>query len=296
MKAAPQHLNEQVAQYLDLPLAKRIERIRSPRWIGYTRTKNILAKLEDLYSYPRSHRMPNLLIIGDTNNGKTMLVQQFHARHEPDDNLEGESAIVPVLYVQAPPVPDEGRFYEAILDLLFAPYRPSDRVSKKQSVAITLLKRVGLRVLMIDEIQHILAGSTNKQRAFLNVIKYLGNELQVPIVGIGTQDAYRAIQSDPQLANRFEPVALPRWEPGEEYLRLLMSFERMIPLREPSKLHSQALAARLLSMSEGLIGELSRILVTAAVRAAESGKEHIDTKLLDNIGWTPPSKRKYRAI
>ncbi len=66
----PSHLNESTLKLLALSDAERIERIRSPRWIGYPRAKEILAKLEDLLIHPKSHRMPNLLIIGDTNNGK----------------------------------------------------------------------------------------------------------------------------------------------------------------------------------------------------------------------------------
>jgi hypothetical protein len=34
-----------------------------------------------------------------------------------------------------------------------------------------------------------------KQRHFLNVIKYLGNELQIRIVAAGTHDAFNAIQT-----------------------------------------------------------------------------------------------------
>lgn len=292
---APSHLNADTVELLALSNAERIRRIRSPRWIGYPRAKEILAKLEDLLIYPTSHRMPNLLIVGDTNNGKTMLVERFQTRHPADDNSDGEGAKVPVLVVQAPPVPDEGRFYNAILELLFAPYKSADRVDKKQFQVIRLLKHVKLQVLIIDEIHHILAGNLNRQKAFLNVIKYLGNELEIPIVGVGTKDAFRAIQTDPQLSNRFEPATLPRWELDENFLRLLMSFERMLPLREPSNLHDRTLAAKLFSMSEGYIGELSKLLAAAAVLAIESGHERIDAKVLDAAGWVSPSQRK-RAI
>lgn len=289
------HLNADAVELLALPSAERIRRIRSPRWIGYPRAKEILAKLEDLLTYPKSHRMPNLLIVGDTNNGKTMLVERFQARHPADDNPDGDRAKVPVLVVQAPPVPDEGRFYNAMLELLFAPYKSADRVDKKQFQVIRLLKHVQLQVLIIDEIHHILAGNLNRQKAFLNVIKYLGNELEIPIIGVGTKDAFRAIQTDPQLSNRFEPAALPRWELDENFLRLLMSFERMLPLREASNLHDRTLAAKLFSMSEGYIGELSRLLAAAAVHAVDSGHERIDAKVLDATGWISPSQRK-RAI
>lgn len=288
----PTHLNEAAAALLELPDNERIERIRSPRWIGYPRAKQILAKLEDLLVYPKSHRMPNLLIVGDTNNGKTMLAQRFHSLHPASDNPGGDGVHVPVLFIQAPPTPDEGRFYNAILEILFAPYKPNDRVDKKQFQVIKLLRYVRLGMLVIDEIHHILAGNLNRQRAFLNVVKYLGNELQVPIVGIGTKDAFRALQTDPQLSNRFEPAVLPRWSFDTEFLRLLASFERMLPLREPSNLHETGLATKVFSLSEGYIGELSRLLTEAAAEAVESGRERIDARTLDSIGWVGPSERK----
>lgn len=286
------HLNDSTAKQLELSNAERIEKIRSPRWIGYPRAKVVLAKLEDLLIYPRSHRMPNMLVVGDTNNGKTMLVQRFCSLHPADNNPDGDGVHVPVLFVQAPPVPDEGRFYNAILELLFAPYKPNDRVDRKQFQVIKLLKYVGLRMLVIDEIHHIMAGNLNKQRTFLNVLKYLGNELQIPIVTVGTRDAFRALQTDSQLANRFEPVLLPRWEFDTDFLRLLASFERMLPLREPSLLHDTTLSTKLFSMCEGYIGELSRLLTMAGVYAVASGKERIDEKVLNGIDWVSPSDRK----
>lgn len=218
-----EHLHPSQVPHLELSDSERIEKIRSPRWIGYPKAQTILQKLDDLVTHPQTHRMPNILLIGDTNNGKTMLVNRFKAKYPADDNPKGDYANVPVLLIQAPPTPDEGRFYNAILDMLFAVYKPHDRVDKKQFQVIALLKLVGLKVLIIDEIHHILAGSMNRQKTFLNVIKYLGNELQVPIVGVGTKDAYRAIQTDAQLSNRFKHYVLPRWEFGDDFLRLLIS-------------------------------------------------------------------------
>lgn len=292
MTDTPSHLLQKAASYLERSNQERIIYIRSPRWIGYPRAQEILAQLENLLTHPKAHRMPNLLIVGDTNNGKTMLVRRFCNQHKPDDNPEGEAAKVPVLFVQAPPVPDEGRFYNAILELLFAPYKPGDRADRKQFQAIKLLRTVGLKMLVIDEIHHLLAGSTTKQKAFLNVIKYLGNELEVPIVGVGTRDAFRAIQTDLQLSNRFDQALLPRWANDEMFLRLLATFERSIPLRTPSNLTDGALADKIYSMSEGYLGEISRVLESAAVRAVETGLERIDKRLLDGIGWISPSDRR----
>lgn len=292
MAEAPAHLLAKAAAYLERPDDERIVYIRSPRWIGYDAAKNILDRLEALLEHPKSHRMPNLLIVGNTNNGKTMLVKRFCARHPPEDNKEGQSVVAPVIFVQAPPIPDEGRFYNAIMNVLFAPYKPSDRVDRKQFQAIKLMREVGLRMLVIDEVQHILAGNLGRQRAFLNVIKFLGNELEIPIVAVGIRDAFRAIQTDPQLANRFDLAVLHRWKNDDDYIRLLMTFEKMLPLRKPSCLDDPALADRIYAMSEGYIGEISRILVEAAVLAINKGKETIDRAILESIGWASPSDRR----
>lgn len=124
------HLHERAQAALALSVDERIERIRRPRWIGYTRAKQILDQLEDVLTHPKTHRMPGLLVVGDTNAGKTML------------------------------------------------------------------------------------------------------------------------------ANRFEPVALPRWRMGQDFLRLLTSFERVLPLRQPSQLVAEPLARKLLALSEGNLGAL----------------------------------------
>lgn len=286
------HLREKAASWLARSKEDRINYIRSPHWIGYPTAQTVLDRMESMLTHPKSHRMPNLLLIGDTNNGKTMLVRRFCNRHKPQDNPQGEAAIVPVLYVQAPPVPDEGRFYNAILELLFAPYKPGDRADRKQFQALKHMRTVGLKMLIIDEIHHILAGTLTKQKAFLNVIKYIGNELEIPIIGVGTRDAFRAIQTDLQLSNRFDHALLPRWRNDEDFLRLLATFEQMVPLHQPSNLVEGALADKIYAMSEGYLGEISLLLVAAAVKAVETGQECIDKRILDLVGWTAPSERR----
>lgn len=292
MADTPHHLLQKAANYLERPEAERINYILSPRWIGYPKAQEVLDRLEQLLTYPPSHRMPNLLIVGDSNNGKTMLVKRFCSRHKPSDSPDSEAAMVPVLYVQAPPVPDESRFYNAIMELLFAPHKSGDRADRKQFQAIKLMKAVGLKLLIIDEIHHILAGTMHKQKAFLNVIKYLGNELQIPIVGVGTRDAFRAIQTDPQLSNRFDHALLPQWKNNDDFLRLLMTFEKTIPLHRPSNLIEGALADRIYALTDGYIGEISNLMKDAAVLAIQIGRECIDKKLLEQLRWTAPSDRR----
>jgi hypothetical protein len=296
------HLSLAVRPALELRAEERIKRVRSPRWIGYPTAKRILDRLDDLLTYPRMHRMPGLLLVGETNNGKTMIINRFCQLHPAQDNTKGEEITLPVLIVQAPPTPSEGRLYDTIMEKVNCPFRHNDSPGRKQFQVITVLRHVGLRLLIIDEIHHVLAGSLLQQHNFLNTIKHLSNELQVPIVGVGTREAFNAIQTDPQLANRFEPIFLPRWTIGDRlkpesdpYLQLLASFECLLPLHRPSHLIRPTLALKILSLSEGLIGEVSAILTKAAVQAIASGTERIDLRLLEEIQFTPPAERKWRA-
>lgn len=286
------HLHESVLTDLSLSDPERIQKIKEDAYIGYSRAKDILNKLEDLYSHPKTLRMPNLLLMGETNNGKTVLVNKFFNRHSPfirnDDNI----FIAPVVYVQAPPKPDEKRFYSSILDALAIPYRYNDRVGKQQFQVIQVLKHMETKVLIIDEIHHILAGTMTNQRGFLNVIKYLSNELKIAMVAVGTKEAYNAINADPQLGNRFEPAPLPRWKLDEDYLRLLLSFEQRIPLKKPSNLIQKELATTILTMSEGKIGEIYTVLKKAAELAITSEKEKIDLLILRQINYISPADRK----
>jgi len=295
MVEAAAHLSKNAQAALELSVEERLDRIRRPRWIGYTRAKKLLDKLDDLLTHPKTHRMPNLLIVGDTNAGKTMLANRFVQLHPADKTLGGEAVIVPVLAIQAPPGPDEGRFYNAILEALATPYNPRERVAQQQIQVLRMLKRIGIQMLIIDEVHNVLTGSVTKQRQFLNVLKYLGNDLQIPLVGLGTPEALRAVQADPQLANRFEPAALPPWQLDQEFQMLLASFERALPLRQPSGLADEKLARKLLALSEGSLGELSVLLTSAAVYAVRSGTERIDAKVLAAIDWVPPSERRRRA-
>jgi hypothetical protein len=75
------HLNEAARAALDLPDEERIQNLRQPRWITYTRARHILNRLEELLLYPQTHRMPCALVIGETNNGKTALIL-FHGKDD----------------------------------------------------------------------------------------------------------------------------------------------------------------------------------------------------------------------
>lgn len=278
---------------LNSTLEEKISYLRKQKWIPYPQADKIMAKLEDLKNYPTVDRMPNLLIVGETNNGKTALINKFYKKNNPYIR-EGEYDIVvaPVIVVQAPAEPDEKSFYNKILEILNAPIIKSENPDFKLRRIISLFSKLEIKLLIIDEIHHVLAGSPLKQRVFLNVLKYLSNELKISIVCVGIRDAFNVLQSDSQLANRFETMILERWKNNQALLQLLVNYEALLPLENPSYLTENSIASKILAMSDGLIGEINTILIKAGELALKSGLNKIDHKILDNIEYVSPEDRK----
>ena len=166
------------------------------------------------------------------------------------------------------------------------------RLAELEQATLGLLRAVGVRVLIIDELHNVLAGRGDVRREFLNLIRFLGNELRVPLVGVGTREAYLAIRSDDQLENRFEPFTLPRREPDGEACSLLASFAASFPLRRRSEIATQEMARYLLTRSEGTIGEVTHLLMDAAIAAIDSGEEAINQATLLMAAYTGPTQRR----
>ncbi|WP_171456962.1 methionine synthase [Acinetobacter baumannii] len=202
---------------------------------------------------------------------------------------------IPVLVVQMPSEPSVIRFYVALLAAMGAPLRPRPRLPEMEQLALALLRKVGVRMLVIDELHNVLAGNSVNRREFLNLLRFLGNELRIPLVGVGTRDAYLAIRSDDQLENRFEPMMLPVWEANDDCCSLLASFAASLPLRRPSPIATLDMARYLLTRSEGTIGELAHLLMAAAIVAVESGEEAINHRTLSMACRQPLAQPRHRG-
>lgn len=284
------HLTPSAQGLVKLPAEERIRHIRADRWIGYPLAVGALSRLESLFSWPSKQRMPNLLLLGPTNNGKSMIIEKFRRSHPPITHSEQEH--IPVLCVQMPSDPSVLRFYMTLLAAMGVPLRPRQRLAELERQALDIMQEVEVHLLVIDELHNVLAGNGVNRREFLNLLRFLGNELRIPLVGVGTREAYLAIRSDDQLENRFEPIVLPLWEVGPECCSLIASFVASFPLRYPSPIATPDMARYLLTRSEGTIGELAHLLAAAAIAAIESGEETINQRTLTLADYNAPSERR----
>ncbi len=285
-----EHIHPDFRHIMGMSDKERIEFMDQPRWIGNKTAQQILDTLQGLMLKPVRPRMPNLLIVGESNNGKTTIVRRFRELCGQGYVNEDAEPVKPVILAEAPPSADEKGLYVSILERFFAPYRASDPTTKLRYQVIHLLRMCHTRVLIIDEFHSLFTGSPIKQREVMNAIKLLCNELAIPIVGVGTREAVRVLHTDPQHASRFDVVTLPLWELNKDFQQLLAGFEKVLPLQKASKLHTPELASLLHTISEGNTGNLHRLLIECATEAINSSKEQIDKSIIESKAWLRPTR------
>ncbi len=282
------HIHKNFRHIALLPNNERIAFIDTPRWIGYSRANEVIEVMQGLMNKVKQHRMPNLLLIGDSNNGKTTIIQDFAERF--GESYSDEHLVVPVCLIQAPPSANEKDLYISLIDYFALPYRSSDSAGVLRAQAVHTLRETHVKILIIDEVHSMLTGTARQQRLIMNAIKYLCNALQLPIVLCGTKDAVRILHTDPQHASRFDVAELPLWQNDKEFRRLVGSFERILPLKKPSNLTETSVLNLIYSISGGNIGNIKRLINECAIEAIESGEERITSKMIEDRSWLRPTK------
>ena len=275
--SALSHLAPQARALAQADDAERLAFLATDRWIDYPRARQALDVLQRLAAMPERSRMPSMLIYGESNIGKSMIVRKFLRSHPPGPYGHGSGQQrIDVIAVEMPPVPQERRLYGQLLLALNASYRPSDRLAAVEHAALTLLSRVAPRMIVVDEVHNLLAGSAREQRAALNLLKFLSNQLKCSIVVVGTRDALAAIQTDAQIASRFPEFELARWQENEDLRSFLAGFERQLPLRQPSGIaDSREMVSTIVSATAGVTGRISTLLTQAADAAIRAKAECI---------------------
>jgi hypothetical protein len=276
------HLHPAVRDLATADDAVRIQAIRSKRWITHDPAARVLASLKESLDQPTSDRMENLLFLAESGMGKTMLLRKFQrANAAPFDATRGVQPH-PVVLVLMPEEPSEEAFYIQVLKAVGAPLILSQRrhMLSVRETTFRILRELGTRLLMIDEINSVLVGGPRQQRRFLQLLRFLSNELQVAIVCAGVPEARFALLSDPQLRSRVADIVLEPWTPGPEFQSFVNMLVQGLPLRQPSPVDSGKLRRLLVERSGGITLLICRALERAGVAAIRDGQERIELSAL----------------
>ncbi|WP_338032940.1 TniB family NTP-binding protein [Celeribacter indicus] len=266
----------------------RIALIQSDIWIGFPRAEQVLDRLQGMIEAPRQTRMPGLLVHGASGIGKTMIARNLSRKYAPDYDPASGITRTPLLLLQAPPAPDERRFYLHILAAVGAPATAlsarAQNVASLEVRVIALLRDLGLRMIMIDEVHNLLAGTHREQRRFLNVLRYLSNELEVSLVCLGVSEAVDAIRGDIQLARRLDEHHLPNWRDDAEFSDMIQTLIAAMPLEKKSNLKVKSLK-QILALTGGVTSRIFALIKDLSIDAIGTGEECITDDAIAK--WTP---------
>lgn len=288
------HLHPALRDFADKDDATRIARIRTERWIEHPPAARVLELLQEAFEQPERGRMDNLLLLGESGMGKTALVQAFERRQAVPWNAALGLRRRPVLVVLMPDEPTEAAFFSQVLASLDVPpfargFAPGP---SRRELAFRFLREMGTRVLVLDEINSVLAGTARQQRLFLQLLRFLSNELRVALVCTGVPEARHALMSDAQLRSRFAEIEMPPWSASPELQEFVNRIVQGFPLRQPSPVEGAKVCRLLAERSGGVTLRVCKALERAAIAAIRSGRECIDLAALEDAvvwrGMAPP--------
>jgi type II secretory pathway predicted ATPase ExeA len=232
--------------------------------------------------------MENVLLVGESGMGKTKVIRKFERTNAVKYDADAGLKPRPVVVVTMPPEPTEDQLYSSLLGILGVPVvSPAQlRTERKREIAIATLRQIGTKVLVIDEINSILAGTARQQRLFLQLLRFLSNDLRMALVCAGIPEARHALMSDTQLRSRFTEIELPIWQADDALQAFINRVVAGMPLRLPSPVASLRVRQLLAERSGGITHFICKALEHAALNAIQTGREMIDyDALADAATW-----------
>lgn len=255
----------------------RVAKILADRWVHYPQGEAALTRMAELLRGARRTRMPSLLVVGEPDVGKTTILKKFMRAHAPIFDSKTGRTSSEVVAMEAPPEADEARLYSAILQAIGAP--EGGRLIDMERIVHLQLRRLGARLLIIDETNNLMIGTGSAQRKTLAALRRLSNQLELSLACFGTMEALHALTSDPQVEGRVQPFQLTRLRNDADYATIVRSVIAFFPLRQTSVV-DQPLIDGVHDLTAGSPGKTFRLLNAAAVHAIDTGEEQIALKTL----------------
>jgi hypothetical protein len=268
------------------------ERIRycyKNRYISHSNAEAVLDAMKDVYyREPGAVRPACLAVIGASNSGKSATVAQFCSEVGDATAKAGSQDTMPVVKVDVPPRATEPRLGLAIARALgLGGYAGNARIVSDNVYRALQEKRV--RVLLLNEIQHVEPIPSSERAIVLDFIKGISNS-GISIIAVGTDTACELIARDEQVANRLRVIHLQNLvytrRNREEYLGFLNTLESFYPLPERSGLADPEFADAIYKGTNGVVGEIVLCCDTAAAYAIRNDRPRIEWEGLQKAAET----------
>lgn len=237
---------------------------------------------EKLEACNRTGRHDAILVLGGSGSGKSALCVQLlqygntrFAREDP------QCTICPCLKLDVPDPCTPFEFAIAILEGLGDP-RPRGRRNKAETIkaAAMLLRSCGVLLVVIDNTQDIPA------RRAARGIELVGARIREFIdasnalwIFLGTDDALKVVNSDPQLVRRIcyrgciPYFGIEDAQSQRVFRVLLRKVDQWLPLAEPSCLIDSKVAGLVHIATEGIFDRLVKLVHRGWIESVRNGRE-----------------------
>lgn len=247
--------------------------------IMYRGFTDLLAELDYCHLYTQSsstHNPPCLAILGETGAGKTKLVEEWLARNNNRRTETLGGSHIPYLYLSVPAKASIKGTASAFLSTLGDPNPGRGTQWNMITRLHLLLKSCKVRMIFVDEFQHILDRDTQiVLNAVTDFLKDIINQSAIPMILIGQKgEAEPILQANPQLSRRvgtpryLKPFPWDRSQPQtiSEFRTIMESIDQELPF-DRSGLESEDMAYRFHYASDGYLGWVMSLIRRAAYLA-----------------------------
>jgi DNA replication protein DnaC len=277
------HLDDDIRELMKLPPRSRIDHALREIVVRHPAVNSALSYANWLLFEPKRTRPKGLHVIGPIGSGKSTLGALIENTLAPTSTSNAKG----IVSISMTGLTTMRAVFGRILESLNGPVLASQRTPDRELATLRVLRNIGCRMLILDEVQDVLKRSPAEQRRALDAIKFLMNEMKLPIVALGSEDSERAFGEDRHLSARFKTFRLPVWKQDDVFADFLHSLEMRLPLRRPSALTTKAAMSFLIKESKGSLDGIMTSIRDATVHAILSGEERITPEILEKARDVP---------
>lgn len=275
--------------------------IKNASMMGYVERINVIEKisiehpyfnhavdrLEHAISIKRSGgEARHTLLIGESGVGKTYLVNHL-VRTYPPYEVDGRVRI-PLAVVQTPAIPTLKSLAEATLHALGDPFAGRGTAANMRGRALKIVENAQVVMLIYEELQHFLDhGAQNSVNAVSDWLKSFIDSSRVCVLLTGLQRSEAILNVNEQLRRRFSThLVFDRFRYGtaEEktlFRAILQKIDKALPMEEMQGLAEPELAARLYYASNGLMGYLTKLIISTFELMVQQQCVRLDRELFE---------------
>ncbi|MBE1162996.1 TniB family NTP-binding protein [Dyella acidiphila] len=217
-----------------------------------------------------------MLLTGNPGSGKSTFGEELARTYEDK-----------VVIVSAEGSRTMREFYGRVLDSLGGPAAHPSTTSDREMAVLRAIKSLGIKALVVDEIQDLSKGTDRELNRVLAGIKFLTNRARLPLICLGALDSSNAFRTDKHLAQRLRPFKLPEWKVDQAFADFVGNIEAILPLRRPSSLRNAEALTFLIKCSGGGLRAIMERIALAAAHAILSGEESLTLKTLEEAEFAP---------